>query len=103
MLRTLTASPDIDIVLLTEVWLSCRVGDSELTLKDYSLLRRDLNIWVYGGVVTPIKSTIGYDAGAESISWGDQLSVFALKVLGPRKTVLGIAVLYRPLQANLLA
>ncbi len=55
MLRVLTASRNIDVILLTETWLSCKIDDKELSLNGYSLLRRDRRMGIHGGVAAFIK------------------------------------------------
>ncbi len=47
MLQVLTASRNIDAILLTEAWLSCKIDVRELSLKGYSLLRRDRRIGIH--------------------------------------------------------
>ncbi len=37
----LRASRNIDVIVLTETWLSSKIEDSELTMSGYSLLRRE--------------------------------------------------------------
>ncbi len=72
MLRALTASRNIDIIVLTETCLSTRIKDSKLILSGYSLLRRDRRIGVHGRVAAFIKSTFSHETVADSISWDDQ-------------------------------
>ncbi len=66
MLRALTASRNIDVIVLTETWLSSQIEDSELTMSGYSLLRRDRRIGVHGGVATFIKSTFSNETVVDS-------------------------------------
>ncbi len=49
-LRVLSASKNIDIILLTKNWLSCKIYGSEASLKEYSFLRRDRRIGIHGGI-----------------------------------------------------
>ncbi len=67
MLRALTASRNIDVIVLTETWLSSQIEDSELTLSGYSLLRRDRRIGVHWRVAAFLKSTLGQETVADSI------------------------------------
>ncbi len=101
MLRALTASRNIDVIVLTETWLSSLIEDSEHTMSGYSLLRRDRRIGVHEGVAAFIKSTFSHETVADSILWDDQLEVLAFKIYGPREIQLDIIVVYRP-QANRL-
>ncbi len=96
MLRALTASRNIDAIVLTEIWLPSLIEDKELTLSGYSFLRRDRRIGVHGGVATFIKSTLSHETVADLTSWDDQLEVLAFKVYGPRDIQLDIIVVYRP-------
>ncbi len=73
MLRALTASRNIDVIVLTETWLSSQIEVNELTLSGYSLLRRDRRIGAYGGVATFIKSTLSHETVADTTSLDDQL------------------------------
>ncbi len=75
MLRVLTASRNIDVILLTETWLSCEIYDRELSLKGYSLLRRDRRIGIHGGVATFIKSSLSYETLANPMSCEEQLEL----------------------------
>ncbi len=68
MLRVLTASTNIDVILLTETRLSCKIDGRELSLKGYSLLRRDRHIGIHGGVAAFIKSSLSYGTLANSMS-----------------------------------
>ncbi len=93
-LRALTASWNIDIIVLREIWLSSQIEDSELTLSGCSLLRRDRRIGVHGGVAAFMKSTFSHETVADSISWDDQLEVLAFKIYGPMEIQLDIIVVY---------
>ncbi len=96
MLRALTASRNIDVIVLTETWLSSQIEDSELTISGYSLPRR---IGVHGGVTAFIKSTFSHETVADSISWDDRSEILAFKIYGPREIQLDIIVVYcRPSQ-----
>ncbi len=99
MLRALTASGNIDVIVLTETWLSSQIEDSELPMSGYSLLRRDRRIGVHGGVAAFIKSTFSHETVADTCD--DQLEILAFKIYGPREIQLDIIVVYRP-QANRL-
>ncbi len=70
MLRALTASRNIDVIVLTETWLSSHIKGSELSMSGYSLLRRDRRIGVHGGAAAFIKSTFSHETVADSR--GDQ-------------------------------
>ncbi len=94
MLRALTASRNIDVIVLTETWLSSQIEDSELTISGYSLLRRDRKIGIHGGKAAFIKSTFSHETVADTCD--DQLEVLAFKVYGPREIQLDIIVVYRP-------
>ncbi len=74
MLRALTASRNIDVILLT--WLSCTIDDKELSLKGYSLFRR---IGIHGGVAASIKSSLSYETLADPMSGEEQLELLAFK------------------------
>ncbi len=53
------ASRNIDVIVLTETWLSSQIEDSELTKSGYSLLRRERRIGVHGGVDMKLLPTHG--------------------------------------------
>ncbi len=95
MLRALTASRNIDVIVLTEAWLSSQIEVNELILSGYSLLRRDRRIGVHGGVAAFIKSPLSHETVDDTTSWDDQL-VLAFKIYGPRDIQLDIIVVYRP-------
>ncbi len=84
MLRALTASPNMDVIVLTATWLSSQIEDSGLSLSGYSLLQRDRRIGVHGGVAAFIKSTFSHETFGDTISWDDQLEVLAFNIYGPR-------------------
>ncbi len=88
MLRALTASRNINVIVLTETWLSSQIEDSEFTMSGYSLLRRDRRIGVHGGVAAFIKYTFSHETVADSRD--DQLEVLAFKIYGPREIQLNI-------------
>ncbi len=101
MLRALTASRNIDVIVLAETWPSSQIEDNELTMIGYSFLRRDRRIGVHGGVAAFIESTFSHETFADSRD--DQLEVLAFKIYGPREIQLDIIVVYRsPPQANRL-
>ncbi len=79
MLRALTASRNKDVRLLTETRLSCEIDDRELSLKGYSLLRRDRRIGIHGGVAAFIKSYLSYETLADQMSGEEQLQLLAFK------------------------
>ncbi len=96
MLRALTASRNIDVIVLTETWLSSQIEDSELTMSGHSRLRRDRRIGVHGGVAAFIKPTFSHENVADSISCHDKLEVLAFKIHGAKDVQLDIIVVYRP-------
>ncbi len=90
MLRVLTASRNIDVILLTEIWLSCKIDDQELSLNGYSLLLRDRRMGIHGGVAAFIKTSISYEILADPMSGEEQLELLAFRVHGPRQTQLDV-------------
>ncbi len=70
MLRALTASRNVDVILLT--WLSCTIDDKELSLKGYSLFRC---IGIHRGVAAFIKSSLSYETLADPMSCEEQLEL----------------------------
>ncbi len=94
--KPITASSNIDVILLTETWLSCKIDDRELSLKGYSLLRRDRRIGIHGGVAAIIKSSLRYETLADPMSGDEQLELLAFKLHGPRQTQLDAILVYRP-------
>ncbi len=85
MLRVLTASRNTDVILLTETWLSCKTDDRELSLKGYSLLRRDRRIGIHGGVAAFIKSSLSCETLADPMSGEEQLECYHLSYMGSGK------------------
>ncbi len=73
VLRVLTASRNVDVILLTKTWLSCKIGDRELSLKGHSLLRRDRRIGIHGGKAAFIKLSLSYETLADPMSGEEQL------------------------------
>ncbi len=68
MLRDLTASRNIDVIIQTETWLSSQIEDGEPTLSGNSLLRRDRRIGVHGGIAAFKKFKFSHETVADSIS-----------------------------------
>ncbi len=101
MLQVLTASRNIDAILLTVTWLSCKIDVRELSLKGYSLLRRDRRIGIHGRISAFIKSSLSYETLADPMSGDEQLELLAFKVHGPRQTQLDFIVVNRPPPVNL--
>ncbi len=99
MLRVLTASRNIDIILITESWLSSKIDDRELSLTGYSLLRRDRRIGIHCGVEAFIKSSLSYETLADQMSGEEQLELFAFKLHRPRQTQYHVILVYRPPQS----
>ncbi len=75
MLRVLTPSRNIDVILLTETWLSCKIDDKELCVNGYSLLRRDRRMGIHGGVAAFIKTSLSYEILADPISGEEKLEL----------------------------
>ncbi len=96
MLRVLTASRNIDIILITESWLSSKIDDRELSLTGYSLLRRDRRIGIHWGVAAFVKSSLSYETLADPMSREEHLELFAFKLHGPRQTQLDVILVYSP-------
>ncbi len=78
MLRALTVSRNIDVIIAMETWLSCQIDDSEL--KAYSLLHRDCSIGIHGGAAAFIKSSLSYETVADPKSWDEQIEILASKI-----------------------
>ncbi len=98
-LRVLSSSRNIDLILLMETGLSCKMDDRELSLKEYSRLRRDRCIGIHGQMAAFIKSSLSYETLADPMSGEDQLELLAFKVNGPRYTQLDVILVYRPPQS----
>ncbi len=94
MLRALTVSRNIDVIIVMKTWLSCQIDDSEL--KAYSLLRRDRSIGIHGGAAAFIKPSLSYETVADSMSWNEQIEILAFKIHRLRNTPLDIIVVYAP-------
>ncbi len=62
-----------------------------------SFLRRDHSIAAQGGVAVFIKAALSYETVANSVSWDEQLEVFAFKIHGPRNMLLDAVVVLGPL------
>ncbi len=94
MLRVLTTSRNIDVIIVMKTWLSCQIDDSEL--KAYSLLRRDRSIGIHGGAAAFIKSSLSYETVADSMSWNEQIKILAFKIHRLRNTPLNIIAIHAP-------
>ncbi len=75
MLQVLTASRNIDVILITETWLPCKIDDRELSLKGYSFLHRDRRIGIHGEVEALTKSSLSYETLADPMSGEEQLEL----------------------------
>ena len=57
-LRILTSAQSFDLGFTTETWLRESVCDTDATLFDYHLVRRDRSLGIHGGVCMYIKNSI---------------------------------------------